>query len=410
MKIQVANIALLFSIFAVAQAETVFNSTNEFSTVQGQEGWYYGYYDGDVTASYTPDDFEEFPQHGPTSWIINRSDRSGYWTSLYAVGGHPNGPVANYYQGTEHWTVRRWISDVSGTILIEGFIRKSNGSSGDGITAHIFLNQTEVFSELRPGNDPLGVEYAMEVNVQVGDILDFAISPNNYDMYDSTKFTAIGTLAYELEEPVIAFGQELNDKGCVEATSTTGTPVMVYVENAADNTNVVYIWSTSDGLIGQGPEFTFDAPFNSNLVVFLTAQYDLTGEMKSTYQVVRACDSTAPDITIEKRAKHVHLRKPLDLDINVIDALDGVITDYAVCIGKTLNVKADEFTGAASVEVPNPLVAAQWKTTDVTVIASDSSGNTAIETIQVKHQNASPKKKREPEKKASSGWSWWRNR
>ncbi len=94
--------ALLVSV-PPGQAATVFDSVEEYSTVQGQDNWYYGYYDGDSSTPYTSADFEEFPEiTSGGGWIIHRGDPSGYWTSLGQYGGHPNGPIANYYKGTLH--------------------------------------------------------------------------------------------------------------------------------------------------------------------------------------------------------------------------------------------------------------------------------------------------------------------
>ncbi len=39
----------------------VADSAAEFSGTQGQNGWNYGYYDGDSASPFTPTDFEEFP-------------------------------------------------------------------------------------------------------------------------------------------------------------------------------------------------------------------------------------------------------------------------------------------------------------------------------------------------------------
>ena len=188
----------LITIALSANADTIFDSVADFSGNQGQDNWHYGYYDGDNASPYTSSDFEEMPQFiNNTTWIIHREDRTGYWTSLGATGGHPNGPIANYYQGTEHWAVRRWISDVAGTLQIEGNLSKSS-TYGDGTINHVFINDVAVFSQHIYGNETGGgVDYSIQAEVNVGDIIDFAIQPGANDLYDNTRFTAIGSMIPE---------------------------------------------------------------------------------------------------------------------------------------------------------------------------------------------------------------------
>ena len=204
--------ASLLSIVLTSGAYQIFDSAEEFSGTQSQDNWYYGYYDGNSAFPFSSSDFEEMPVFtNNATWIIHRGDRSGYWTSLSANGGHPNGPVGNYYQGTEHWPVRRWVAEIDGTILIEGNLRKSSSRYGDGIIGHILLNDDVVFSQRIYGNDLTGVDYSIQVDVNVGDTIDFAIQPVSNDQYDSTYFTAIGTVINEItnEPPVANAGPDL---------------------------------------------------------------------------------------------------------------------------------------------------------------------------------------------------------
>ena len=197
------SIAAITFVAAVlsANADYLFDSEAEFSGTQGQDNWYYGYYDGDSGSPYTPSDFEEMPEFiNGNQWIVHRGNPSGYWTSLGATGGHPNGPVGNYYQATEHWATRRWVSEVAGTLLIEGNLSKGS-TNGDGTINHVFINDVAVFSQHIYGNETGGVDYSIQAEINVGDIIDFAIQPGAYDMYDSTKFVATGTV---IPEPVSA--------------------------------------------------------------------------------------------------------------------------------------------------------------------------------------------------------------
>lgn len=63
----------------------VADSYAEFSDVQGQDGWWYGYFEGDPP--FAPEEFRQFPKFiggaRPVSgrWVIEE-DPGGFWTSV----------------------------------------------------------------------------------------------------------------------------------------------------------------------------------------------------------------------------------------------------------------------------------------------------------------------------------------
>ena len=70
-----SRIAVAVALFCVtlsprfSQAQIVADSVAEHSGVQGQDGWFYGYYDGDSNIPFSQNDFEEFPLLiGNTTW------------------------------------------------------------------------------------------------------------------------------------------------------------------------------------------------------------------------------------------------------------------------------------------------------------------------------------------------------
>ncbi len=180
---------------------TIADSVNEFSGTQGQDNWYYGYYDGDGPVPYSNGDFEEFPHYGPGGnglpdwygdmWYLARSQ---YWTALWNEGGHPNASITSYgRQSAEHWVVRRWASEVTGSIRISGRLVKEGTNAGDGITGYILIDGDVVWSQYIEYNDAAGVDYSFAADVNVGSFVDFAIAPNNSDWADSSRFTAVIT-------------------------------------------------------------------------------------------------------------------------------------------------------------------------------------------------------------------------
>jgi len=176
-----------------ALAQVIAHSVGEFSCVQGQDNWSYGYY----VEPFTSSTFQEMaqclpndPWYGGEAWWI---DPQNYWTSLRAEIGFPNGPVSCGRLPVEHWVVRRWVSEVSGTIKIEGIL--ANASFGfDGFTGHILVDGTPVYSQLIEGSDPEGVHYTVNANVSVGSVVDFAVQPGASDCNDHARFTATITI------------------------------------------------------------------------------------------------------------------------------------------------------------------------------------------------------------------------
>jgi choice-of-anchor A domain-containing protein/RHS repeat-associated protein len=169
------------------------DSVADFSGTQGNNGWYYGYYPGPFTSSaFIP--FQQFvPNADPLVGSIWFEQQGTYWTGLWAAGGHPEGTITSGGRTpVEQWAVRRWVSPVSGSLTLSGTLAKLNTSSAsNGIVGHIFLDGQEIWSQYIQGTDGTGVNYSLPVNVNTGDIIDFAIDPYQAnDLADGTTFTA----------------------------------------------------------------------------------------------------------------------------------------------------------------------------------------------------------------------------
>ena len=207
----------------VASSESDWSATG----TQGEKGWYYGYYDQrlDVTSGdqvYGPDDFVEFLNDGsgvtstdpafgawrnsPNHWngvgwdLLNNNTPTtehGPWTELGCGGGHP---AANAQGDVEVlWTIRRWVSTVSGPVKITGLYACPAPCGADGTVGRIFQNGQQLFSYHSRQDS---VRFSVDAVLAVGDVLDFAIDPdgnNNLaarginfveDGCDATTFTA----------------------------------------------------------------------------------------------------------------------------------------------------------------------------------------------------------------------------
>jgi hypothetical protein len=162
---------------AVADYLILADSSCEFSGTQGQDNWYYGYY------VYWPApynvDFRLLPSFDGWQWYI-----PGLWTALWDEGGHPEDDWPRF-------AVRRWVSEVAGPINITGRLAKINDLGGDGIRGYILVDGQEVWSQYIAYNDRIGVNYTINVNVNIGSLVDFAIGPAGCDTCDGSAFTAI---------------------------------------------------------------------------------------------------------------------------------------------------------------------------------------------------------------------------
>ncbi|MCA9197253.1 MAG: hypothetical protein KDA87_06930 [Planctomycetales bacterium] len=174
------------------------DSFAEFSGTQGQDNWFYGFYDQradveDGDGVYAAEDFVPYLNDGSelieqdaffwedsenhwsgSAWDIvdNGVAGTGPWTATTAPGGHP---AANG-QGTPevHWAMRRWVSEVDGEVRVDGILNNIS-ASGDGTVGRIFLDGEEVWSSASNGN---AVPVDLILNVSEGSILDFAIDPD----------------------------------------------------------------------------------------------------------------------------------------------------------------------------------------------------------------------------------------
>jgi len=167
------------------------DSSADFSGVQGNSNWYYGYYnvstDPNGVYNATPggtDDFQAFTWYGvdtnhsdEPAWQFNTTDQP--WTLLSAGKAHPNG--SDQWSGGStnvHWAVRRWVSEVSGLVDIYWYLSKADVGGNpwsNGVTARLFHNGATVASRTIAWNDTsLGSQW-MPLVVQAGDYIDFAL-------------------------------------------------------------------------------------------------------------------------------------------------------------------------------------------------------------------------------------------
>jgi hypothetical protein len=155
------------------------DSVSGYSKTPGQNGWYYGYAEPDSTAAYDPSQFQQM------TWGIWGHD-SYRWlgTSRYHFAS------ADQMHPSDAWTIRRWVSNVTGMVTLSGIT--SRGDGGDGVNIRIFVDGREVYSRhLAPGE---AIDYRVpDVVVYVGSKIDFTVSQGGESSFDVTQFTSLVT-------------------------------------------------------------------------------------------------------------------------------------------------------------------------------------------------------------------------
>ena len=196
---------LATSVSAVQLADSI----ADFSMVQGQNGWRYGYYDVtqdgiNGTLPYHLSDFQLMTQNYGTTWWVNNinSTTNGYFTRLYANGGHGNGNDA--YPGRlralrEHFAIRRWTSTYTGPVEIELKIRKIDTAGGNGVGFHVYRNGTSIFGPNMAFTSGVVTTFLISSSVAAGDHLDFALDP--WQAQDANDNSQLSMKIYAVPEP-----------------------------------------------------------------------------------------------------------------------------------------------------------------------------------------------------------------
>jgi hypothetical protein len=174
------------------------DSVADFSLVQGDHGWYYGYDDG-ASEAFTLMTF----QARITNYIPATDDQwdcwaydDKHWTQLFELGGHANGvdtspPSTKVLQRA----VRRWVSTFEGDVSIVGEVAKIDvnpAADSNGIDASVVVDGTVLGSYFVGGQDAGGWSYKLPASVKLGSKVDFVLDPHDSsDHHDLTRFTAV---------------------------------------------------------------------------------------------------------------------------------------------------------------------------------------------------------------------------
>lgn len=198
----------LLTTAATADVVKVADSITEFSGVQGQDSWSYGWYAGDDVAlsggvgSLDTGDFKMFEHYAPAGWWTHDAASADaglgatpfFLTVITADLMHSNAPVAGSTDVASEirWASRRWTSEVDGNVTIDGSVSKYNygGALGDGTEAYILLDGAVVYHYDVANDDFEGTSFSFDLNVLAGSQIELVLGANDDGLFDATAFAA----------------------------------------------------------------------------------------------------------------------------------------------------------------------------------------------------------------------------
>lgn len=104
---------------------------------------------------------------------------SDAWARIYSNSMHP---------GSTEMPVLAWIAPKAGTVRVEGTLRDVDLSCGDGVSASVVHNSTEIFTASINNADTVGKSVNAQVTVAAGDGVFFIVSKNANHFCDGTRW------------------------------------------------------------------------------------------------------------------------------------------------------------------------------------------------------------------------------
>jgi uncharacterized protein YunC (DUF1805 family) len=186
-----------------AEIDVVADSVSQFSSVQGQDNWDYGYIDIASGPTFIP--FTVFQTNYPTAysttpaWVIDPLPPvppfgdTHFFTELNDVGGCPNALITSANEPREQWVDRQWTSTVSGLVGISGLVGDYSAYDNpdqDGVLAELLVDGNLIWS-LQTDGHLHEIPYATSAMVSVGSTVDFIVKPGATDYDDQFTFTGV---------------------------------------------------------------------------------------------------------------------------------------------------------------------------------------------------------------------------
>lgn len=182
-----------------SQSTIYAHSEEDFSDVQGANGWTYGYFEEcRLQVQLCHQDFLELPEFLVDNdwWGTGPLDQANAtYTLVSATGGHPsvwapNAPtnLADVFQSS----VRRWTSPAASelSVSVELKITAPRDGCGDGVVAYVLLDGEIEYFKVLEANDSETYNTELLLSVKEGSTIDFVIEPRENAFCDTTTFLA----------------------------------------------------------------------------------------------------------------------------------------------------------------------------------------------------------------------------
>jgi hypothetical protein len=160
---------------SASSAQVITESGRDFSAMQGSAGWSYGFSTNPFNvAAFRPLEIYATNIRGQIGWmhstnqppwtrVTRDGNASGYGCEPGGMGG-----AALDQRGERPGSPQRNIAKAV-----------SNANPGqDGITGSVLVDGAPVYTRLVAANNTAGYDFALELRVAVGTVIDFAVSAN----------------------------------------------------------------------------------------------------------------------------------------------------------------------------------------------------------------------------------------
>lgn len=201
-------------------ADTIADWSN--TGAQGANGWTYGYFNATTGGTYTATKFVSYPSgSGPHSSANYWNGAAWRWfdgeppfDTIGQIETRPSKFTTGGVNADEHRVIRRWISEVSGTVYVDWHIGKKD-LSGSGMSFFIYQNGVQRDTLTLAAGDFVGTNKTTVLSgVAEGDAIDFAIAPGADIIGDVCFFNATihgsGTLAGQFTSNVGSLMTNIN--------------------------------------------------------------------------------------------------------------------------------------------------------------------------------------------------------
>ena len=201
-------VSLLPSVSVADALPVVADTRVDFSGNQGQNNWYYGYYDRTADLAGGGDGLynaaTEFTQFLGGAAYPNYASVTNHWNGsswryISPVDEQPQyliinqndvHPCTGSSNRPEAYVIRRWVSEVAGLIHIDGAFLNGTVGTGEGTTGRVFVNGVEKFNQVTAGSR---IDFLLHEWVNLGDYVDIMVdyAPGNSGSATTQVWTTI---------------------------------------------------------------------------------------------------------------------------------------------------------------------------------------------------------------------------